>query len=216
MTASGQSKSPATQRRGKELRLHILYAAKDVFLESGYERTSMDLVAARAKTSKRSLYTFFDNKDTLFLAIVELVRELYLGKLKTPDAYADEPSEAVARFCGRFLQLMVWESQVRTCRLLIAEADRLPESARMYYEAIFQTAHARLATFLAERCGCAADSSALSADLLARTVLPRLTRALLGVDDPIPGHDVPADTDLATDVDLGAIRALVASVVPDR
>jgi hypothetical protein len=30
--------------------------AKDVFLETGYERASMDAVAARAGTSKRSLY----------------------------------------------------------------------------------------------------------------------------------------------------------------
>jgi AcrR family transcriptional regulator len=42
-------------RRGDELREHIVWAAKDVFLEMGFERASMDVVAARAATSKRSL-----------------------------------------------------------------------------------------------------------------------------------------------------------------
>lgn len=104
------------QRRGEELRRHILLTAKDVFLETGYERASMDTVASRAETSKRTLYAHFENKDTLFLAVLDLVRELYLRRLGTPGAYAEEPAEAVTRFCGRFLQLMVWEAQVRTCR----------------------------------------------------------------------------------------------------
>jgi hypothetical protein len=50
---------------------------------------------ARAKTSKRSLYAHFESKDKLFLAVLDLIRELYLGRLKTPDAYAEEPAEAV-------------------------------------------------------------------------------------------------------------------------
>ena len=117
--------------------------AKDVFLEMGYERASMDAVAVRAGTSKRSLYAHFESKDKLFLAVLDLIRELYLG-LKTPDAYASDPVEAVTLFCGRFLQLMAWEPQVRTCRLSIAEAERLPGSSSAYYEAIFASTHQRL------------------------------------------------------------------------
>src|ERR1700746_120749 len=113
------------QRRGEQLRRHILFVAKDVFLETGYERASMDTVAMRAETSKRSLYAHFESKDKLFLAVLDLIRELYLSALKTPDAYAADPAAAVTLFCGRFLQLMVWEPQVRTSRLSIAEAERL-------------------------------------------------------------------------------------------
>ena len=54
----------------------ILLVAKDVFLETGYERASMDAVAARAGTLKRSLYAHFESKDKLFLAVLELIREL--------------------------------------------------------------------------------------------------------------------------------------------
>jgi AcrR family transcriptional regulator len=107
-------------RRGDELREHILLAAKDVFIEMGFERTSMDVVAARASTSKRSLYAHFESKDKLFLAVVGLVRELYLGRLRTPPDYSEDTTEAVVLFCGRFLQLLLWQPALRTCRMSIA------------------------------------------------------------------------------------------------
>jgi AcrR family transcriptional regulator len=201
------------QRRGEELRRHILFVAKDVFLETGYERASMDAVAARAETSKRSLYAHFESKDKLFLAVLDLIRELYLGKLRTPDAYAGEPAEAVTLFCGRFLQLMVWEPQVRTCRLSIAEAERLPGSSNAYFDAIFASTYERLSVYLVERYGMThADSTALAEDLLGRAVLPRLFRTLLKVEDVI--KDAPGEAALADDVDLDAIRRLVSAALP--
>ncbi len=201
------------QLRGDRLRRHILLAAKDVFLETGFERASMDTVAARAGTSKRSLYAHFESKDRLFLAVLDLVRELYLGRLKTPDAYAEDPAEAVTRFCGRFLQLMVWEPQVRTCRLSIAEAERLPGSSNAYFDAIFANTHQRLSVYLAEQYAMdPTDSAALAEDLFGRTVLPRLLRTLLNVEPVI--KDAPEETTLAEDVDLDAIRRLVSSALP--
>jgi AcrR family transcriptional regulator len=95
-------------RRGDALRDHILWTAKDLFLETGFERASMDVVAERAATSKRSLYAHFESKDKLFLAVVELIRDLYLGGLQTPDAYGDDPAEAVVRFCGRLLHVLIY------------------------------------------------------------------------------------------------------------
>lgn len=201
------------QRRGEQLRQHILWVAKDVFLEAGYERASMDAVAGRAQTSKRSLYAHFESKDKLFLAVLDFIRELYLSRLKTPDAYAEDPAEAVTLFCGRFLQLMVWEPQVRTCRLCIAEAERRPGSSSAYFDAIFATTYARLAVFLTRHYPMGdADSAALAEDLLGRAVLPRLFRTLLSVEDVI--KDVPDEAAIAADVDLDAIRHMVSTVLP--
>ena len=180
------------QRRGEELRRHILFVAKDVFLETGYERASMDTVAVRAETSKRSLYAHFESKDKLFLAVLDLIRELYLGALKTPDAYAEDPVEAVTLFCGRFLQLMVWEPQVRTCRLSIAEAERLPGSSNAYFDHIFASTYERLSSYLAKQYAMDhARSMALAEELLDRAVLPRLLRTLLSVEDVIKDKTSP-------------------------
>ncbi|HWK93021.1 MAG TPA: TetR/AcrR family transcriptional regulator [Luteimicrobium sp.] len=203
---------PGQQRRGEELRRHILTTAKDVFLQIGFERTSMDAVAAAAGTSKRSLYAHFENKDALFVAVLDLVRELYLGQLKTPDAYAGTPAEATTLFCGRFEQLLAWESQVRTFRLVIAEADRVPGSAAHYFEAIFTTTADRLADYLGTTCGFDDErSSALARALLEDAALPRLFRALLRVEDAVTGELPPTPSTLPDDVDLETIRTRVAA-----
>jgi AcrR family transcriptional regulator len=200
-------------RRGGELREHILKAAKDVFLEVGYERASMDMVAARAETSKRSLYAHFESKDKLFLAVVALVRELYLGRLQTPDAYSDDNAEAVVLFCGRFLQLILWRPALRTCRLSIAEAERLPEASAEYFDAIFTTTHWRLAAFLDERFELAPrNGKDVARELLGHTVYPQLFAALLGVEEPL--KDPPEEASIATDVDLAPIRTAVAALLP--
>jgi hypothetical protein len=41
--------------------------------------------------------------------VVELIKGLFLGKLRSPDAYAAEP---VALFCGRFVELTCWREAV--------------------------------------------------------------------------------------------------------
>jgi AcrR family transcriptional regulator len=200
-------------RRGGELREHILKAAKDVFLEMGYERASMDVVAARAETSKRTLYAHFESKDKLFLAVVDLVRELYLGRLQTPEEYSDDSAEAVVLFCGRFLQLLLWQPALRTCRLSIAEAERLPEASAQYFDAIFTVTHARLAAFLDQRYELAPRAgSDVARALLGHTVYPQLFRALLGVEEPL--KDPPEETTITVDVDLAPIRSAVAALLP--
>ena len=204
--------------RGGELRDHILKAAKDVFLEMGYERASMDVVAARAETSKRTLYAHFESKDKLFLAVVDLVRELYLGRLKVPEDYSDDTAEAVVLFCGRFLQLLLWQPALRTCRLGIAEAERLPEASAQYFDAIFTVTHARLAAFLDQRYDLEPRSGQRSRARVARihgvsAALPRAARrrgavagaARRGVDregrrprtDPHRGRRAAAARDVA-------------------
>jgi AcrR family transcriptional regulator len=200
-------------RRGEELREHILLASKDVFIQLGFERTSMDLVAARAETSKRSLYAHFESKDKLFLAVVDLVRELYLGRLGKPDDYSDDPTEAVVLFCGRFLQLILWQPALRTCRMTIGEAERLPEASSRYYGAIFATTNERLATFVSERCPIAPGTGTdIARELLGSTVYPELFRALLGVGDPL--KEQPDEAAIAVDVDLTPIRRAVTALLP--
>ncbi|HTJ69542.1 MAG TPA: TetR/AcrR family transcriptional regulator [Actinospica sp.] len=200
-------------RRGDQLREHILWTAKDVFLEMGYERTSMDVVAARAETSKRSLYAHFESKERLFGDVVGLVRELNLGHLRTPAAYGADPAEAVVRFCGRFLQMQLWDSALRTLRIGIAEAERLPEAAAAYHEAIFETPQRRLADYLVEQYGLDEESGhEIARRLIGRAVYPQLIRSLLGVDAPLAGR--PDETTLADDVDLESLRAAVAALLP--
>jgi TetR/AcrR family transcriptional repressor of mexJK operon len=49
----------------------ILLAARDLFMAEGFERTSVDAIATSAGVSKRTIYDYFGDKDTILLRVVE-------------------------------------------------------------------------------------------------------------------------------------------------
>ncbi|WFE34558.1 TetR/AcrR family transcriptional regulator [Micromonospora sp. WMMD975] len=200
-------------RRGEALREHILDTAKVAFLETGFERTSMDAIALRAETSKRSLYAHFPTKDALFLAVVARTRALFAERMGIPADYADEPTEAAVRYCGRFVQLLRWSSVGKMARLGIAEADRLPDLAAGLFDVLFGVTTGNLATHLEGGSGLATDQAeAVANQLIGLAVHPVLPRLLFGVD-PLT-EEVPDRARLASDVDLDRIRRLVHLSVP--
>lgn len=65
-----------TKKEAKEKRVSdILDAAVDVFIEKGYESTSMDAIAAKAGISKGGLYHHFLSKDMVFLYATQKLLE---------------------------------------------------------------------------------------------------------------------------------------------
>src|SRR5215468_9868106 len=63
-------------RRGRERAQRerdILTAARQVFLDRGYARATMDDVARAAEFSKPTLYQYFENKDALFFSLTKPV-----------------------------------------------------------------------------------------------------------------------------------------------
>lgn len=93
------------------------------------------------------------------------------------------------------------------------EAERLPEASARYYDAIFTATHERLATFLAERCRLSPPTSdRIAHELIGRTVYPRLSRALFGLEKLL--IEWPDEASIVTDLDLTPIREAVAALLP--
>jgi TetR/AcrR family transcriptional regulator of autoinduction and epiphytic fitness len=200
-------------RRGEALREYILDTAKLAFLEDGFERTSMDTIAARAETSKRSLYAHFPTKDALFLAVVERIRALFGERMRMPAEYSDQPAEAVVRYCGRFVQLLRWSSVARMLRLGIAEADRLPDLAAGLHDALFGTALSDLTAHLVAALGLTTgEAEAAANDLIGLVVHPTLPRLLFGIDPAV--DEMPEEARLDAEVDLDRIRHGFRVVMP--
>ena len=193
--------------RGDKLKDHILWAAKNVFLETGFARASMDVIADRAKTSKRTLYAHFENKEKLYLAVIDLVRGLVVSKLKTPGDYPGEATEALVMFCGRFLEILLYARTIQMCRLSIAEAAMFPEGSALYFDAIFSAPHDRLAAYLGTTFGLSGETSAREAQmLLGRIIHPRFPRALFGLEALSEELDEEA---IGTNFDLETVRQTV-------
>src|SRR5712692_5673354 len=69
-----------TQRRVRrrltrdQRRQRILEAASRVFSDRGYDRASIDQIAAEAGITKPVIYHHFDSKQELYIALLELYR----------------------------------------------------------------------------------------------------------------------------------------------
>lgn len=199
-------------RRGDALHEHILDTAKLVFLESGFERTSMDTVAACASTSKRSLYAHFPTKDALFLACIDRSHQLFEGRLLAPSHYAQDPADAVARYCARFVQLLSYAPILQMCRIGITEAPRLPEAAARIYETFLGTATRGLATHLATHWHLdVPEATALAVRILGATVLPSFVGALFGLQEL--RSEVPDEAAIANDVNVVEMQRVVYEVL---
>ena len=199
--------------RGDKLREHILWVAKDVFLEVGFERASMDVVATRAKASKRTVYAYFDSKEKLFLAVIQLVRGLFLDRLRSPSDYSDKPLEALTRFCGRYAEILLYEASVQMLRVSMAESERFPEQAVQYYDTLFEEVHRRVSTYLKVTFEISSRSAAEATDKLFGSIFyPRLIRALFGLEALAKSF---ALEDLSPTYDLKLIRRAVNEVLKD-
>lgn len=60
-----------SQEHKKQRRSKLLEAAEEVFIEHGYENTTMKHVMDKAGVSRGGLYQYFDNKEDLFEALIE-------------------------------------------------------------------------------------------------------------------------------------------------
>jgi len=197
-------------RRGDKLREHILWVAKDVFLEMGFERASMDVVANRAETSKRSLYAHFESKEKLYLAVIELVRGLFLSRLRMPADYSEKPADALVLFCGRYLEGLLYEPSIQMCRVTMAETTRFPEGAAQHFDVMFTEVHTRLAAYLKTTFDLTPKSSTEAAHkLLGQVLYPRFPRALFGME-PLSARLTEA---LAPDFDIKPIRKAVTELL---
>lgn len=172
-------------RRGEALSEHILFAAKEVFLEMGFERASMDAVAARAETSKRTLYAHFENKERLFLAVIDLVCTLFLGRLGNPADHATEPAEALTQFGARYLDTLLYGPSVRMSRMIVAEAERFSEGAAKHFETVFDEPAKRISGYISEKFSVDPQEADRAAEaIVGRVIYPRFVRCLAGLDAP--------------------------------
>jgi len=117
----------------------IREAAAALFLEKGYQGTSMDEIAAAAQVSKQTIYTHFANKEELFADLVlgnaERVEEFVKAMARTLDEAPDLES-GIRRLARMYLRLVVRPEVLRLRRLVLGEVGRFPDLAQTYYERV--------------------------------------------------------------------------------
>ena len=127
----GTGKRQRMSSRGQQRKAKILSAATRLFLSEGYGETSIDAIVARSGGSKATLYTYFPTKADLFRAVVDTIVTTHEGpELRSPDNVRD----TLVNFAEHRLGVVFSRNHRALTRLIIAERDRFPDIARMYYE----------------------------------------------------------------------------------
>jgi AcrR family transcriptional regulator len=152
----------------------VLRAAFIAFGERGFDKTSMDEVAEAAGTTKRTVYAHFTNKETLFRAAIGQATEWFLAELPALDPQGDA-AEELTRFASRFSDLSTWLGPVRLQRVVIAEAERLPDLAERLHHDVIRGTEEKIAAFLLDSGLLGARTAVGEARDLARMFLNMAT-----------------------------------------
>jgi TetR/AcrR family transcriptional repressor of mexJK operon len=166
----------------------IAAAALRLFLRDGYERTSVDAIAAAAGVSKRTVYNRYGDKENLFLSVLRDtydsmmttfrdVAERHLGEV------ADVQRDLTAFALDVALTLTTAPDRVALVRLIMAEAPFFPALIRADRGAT--TMHGSVSTCLARLAGegrlAISDPAEAAEHLLALTINRINARTMFGI-----------------------------------
>ncbi|CAL75541.1 Putative transcriptional regulatory protein, TetR family [Bradyrhizobium sp. ORS 278] len=175
----------------------ILDAAREVFLERGFDGTSIDEIAERAPASKPTIYARYAGKPALFAAIVERsIGELTaLRSTYTPPAGTVQ--EKLAGLATAIVDRAMKES-IGLLRVTIGEAYRFPDLSCQFHEVSRKRTTQVVAGLLADTIGSAAPKrppsktyEAAAEIFIDLIVLPLLMRALMGMKERTIRKEMP-------------------------
>lgn len=125
-------------RRGRpadeELGQKIVDAAYELFVELGFQATTMDKVARQAKISKLSIYRHFENKEELFSAAIaarchQFAPQIYFEGM-------DGSAEDQLMMVGSSLLRTLMQPDVRSVEgMIMADKTNQQSLSKLHYEA---------------------------------------------------------------------------------
>ncbi|MDA0266885.1 MAG: TetR/AcrR family transcriptional regulator [Cyanobacteria bacterium] len=169
--------------------LLILEGALKTFAASGYAAASMDRIAAAAGVSKPTLYSYFQDKEGLFKA---LVCQFILEK---PHAALEESLllQAPLRDSLKYLASTLLDDtagkqpQFTFIRLVIGESERFPDLARTFLEQAHKPALEKLTYLFTHHPDANAVDPEVSARIFGGSIIHyMITQEILHGRDIVP------------------------------
>lgn len=111
----------------------ILRGAMQEFLTHGFAATTMDRVTAAAGVSKTTVYSYFQDKEKLFIALIERLITIHGGAFnqQNPEIFQGEPAEVLTALANNLLnqfskKVSDTPEVLDLVRLMIGESGRFP------------------------------------------------------------------------------------------
>lgn len=166
---SVSARSARAEAQRERRRQAILRVAASSFSRRGYHATSVADVIAAAKISRGTFYLYFENKDTLFLELIEQFIQRIMDVLEVVDPTRPNPTQRIYENVRRVVDV-VFDNQDLTVMVLREDLGLNPEVDKKLE---------RFYGFVREMVEGALDKGA-RAGLIRRVNAPIVATALIG------------------------------------
>ena len=126
---------PVGRPKSTQKRLQILQTASELFLQHGYDRTSMDTVAKSSGVSKQTVYSHFKNKDVLYTSVIEMKCNEYRIEEAAICVETQKIEELLVSIANNFVSLLTDQSVIAMYSVVIGESKYNKHVAELFYEA---------------------------------------------------------------------------------
>jgi len=124
-----------TREQAEQRHEQLLDRALEMFLEKGFELTTIDAIAASLNMTKRTIYARYDDKRALFRAAVQRAVDQWYAPLKDLQEMDAGNLEATLLEIARSrVTKMLSPAGLRLQRVINAESFRFPEILKGYEE----------------------------------------------------------------------------------
>ena len=211
MSQSDSTKTAPEPEAGRaELRrAAFLKAARDVFLEYGYEAANMAEIVKRAGGSLSTLYAQFGGKKGLFEAMID-ARVTDLTEQMHIELAAHAPvREGLKRIGEAFLFRQIEAEALDVFRLMVAQAKKFPELAETWGKRAPEAVRRALAEYLMDRAK--AGEIKISNPDMAAAVFFDLVRARIQFRALLMPSYQPTETEVRETVDR-AVKVFIGGI----
>lgn len=119
-----------TRDQAEQRNRELLDKALDLFLEYGFERTTIEAITAAVGMAKRTVYAHYGDKLTLFKAALHRAIEEWMVPIEDLRAAENADLEATLQQVGQILVAnILTPAGLRLMRITNAESIRMPEIA---------------------------------------------------------------------------------------
>jgi AcrR family transcriptional regulator len=178
-------------RPDNETRRMIYEAARHEFAGNGYAATSIETVARRAGVSTKTLYRLIPNKAALFEGMVSDRIDRFVSEVNLRAADHADIEQALTAALIACAELALDEETFALQRMLLQEAGKFSDIARMFYKNAIQRTLVALADWLRvqqKRGLIALDDVDEAAGMLLGMVTSAPRRAALFGGVPLPSR----------------------------
>ncbi len=192
--------------RREKRRQAFLAAARALFLEKGYARTTVGDIVAVSGGSRSTLMELFGGKEGLFVAVLRHGSRAVEATFETLDASAAPPDVALRDFGRRFAEAVLQPDTMAMLAMLAAEGGRFPEISAAFFRSGPDAAVATLSGYLRRSVAAGhlrpLDPTATAEAFLGMVLGGAEIRAVVGAPVEIQRAQALARIDAAVDIFL--------------